>query len=296
LSKKKKNKTTISGTGQSPTGSLYVVATPIGNLEDITVRAIRVLREVTLIASEDTRHTAKLLSHLGIKARLFSYYKDREVKQADSLAQELLAGKDIALVSDAGTPAVSDPGAILVKKCHDLKIPVVPVPGVSALTAAVSVAGLSATQFTFLGFFPSRSGQRRKLLTSLASSLYPFIFYESPRRLVKCLHDCQEILGERHIFLGRELTKIHEELIRGTISSVICQLEEKEKMRGECVVIIGPAEKNKSPDLADLDSLLAWYRDHGEMSLRDAVKRISADLDLPRSRVYAKALLVWNTD
>ena len=273
-----------------------MVATPIGNLEDITVRAIRVLREVTLIASEDTRHTAKLLSHLGIKARLFSYYKDREVKQADSLAQELLAGKDIALVSDAGTPAVSDPGAILVKKCHDLKIPVVPVPGVSALTAAVSVAGLSATQFTFLGFFPSRSGQRRKLLTSLALHPYHFIFYESPRRLVRCLHDCQEILGERHIFLGRELTKVYEELFRGSLSSVIRDFEKKEKIKGECVVIIGPAENNKSPDLEDLEALLAWYRDHGGMSLRDAVKRISADLDLPRSKVYAKALLVWNTD
>ena len=277
-------------------GSLYVVATPIGNLEDITLRAIRVLREVALIASEDTRHTAKLLSHLGIKSRLFSYYKDREVKQADYLIQELLAGRDIALVSDAGTPAVSDPGAVLVTKCHSIGIPIVPVPGVSALTTAVSVAGLPETQFTFLGFFPSRSGQRQKLLTSLAGSPYPFVFYESPRRLVQCLRACLEILGERDVFLGRELTKIHEELLRGPLSNVISVIEEKEKIKGECVVIVGPREKNKSPDLEDLDTLLAWYRDHGEMSLRDAVKLISADLDLPRSRVYAKALQIWDSD
>lgn len=274
-------------------GRLYVVATPIGNLEDITLRAIRILKEVFLVASEDTRHTRKLLSHLGISTKLFSYYKDREARQADRLIAELLDGHDIALVSDAGTPAVSDPGALLVKKCHELTIAVIPVPGPSALTAAVSSSGFTSPHFTFLGFLPSKSGQRRKLLTGIAGTAHPVIFYESPRRLIQSLEDCLEKIGDRQVYLGRELTKLHEELLTGSISTLLAALKEKNRIKGECVIIVGPGEKDESPETENLDTLLLWYREQGKLSLRDSVKKICTDLNLPRSKVYGTALQMW---
>jgi 16S rRNA (cytidine1402-2'-O)-methyltransferase len=275
-----------------PAGILYVVATPIGNLEDITLRAIRILNEVSLVAAEDTRHTRKLLAHLGIKTPLCSYYKDREAGQAEQIINKILDGSNVALVSDAGTPAISDPGAILVKKCHEQNITVVPLPGPSALTALVSAAGFPVTDFTFIGFLPTKAGQKKKKLTALAGLGHPFIFYESPRRLLKTLADCRQIMGERNIFIGRELSKIHEELLSGSLSVILETLTDRRIIKGECVVAVEPGEKSSAPETADLDDIISWHQDNGT-SLRDAVKTIAADLNLAKTEVYSRALQIY---
>ena len=272
-------------------GVLYVVATPIGNLEDISFRAVRTLKEVALIASEDTRHTRKLLTHLQIKTKLISYYKQREARQSEKIINVLLDGHDVALVSDAGVPCVSDPGFILVAKAHDHGIRVVTVPGPSALTAAVSVAGLGADRFYFGGFLPARKSERVRLLRMLSSHESLLIFYESPHRLLKGLADCLAVLGDRPAVVCKELTKVHERCLRGTLSGIIAALPTM-KIKGEYVILIEGAGEEK-PALTDLVELLAWYRDHSDLSLKDSVRKIAADLGLSRSEVYAQALLVW---
>ncbi len=275
------------------TGTLYVVATPIGNLEDITLRAIRILKEVALVASEDTRHTRKLLSHLGISTSLVSYYKGKEASRAEPILKRLQGGDDVALVSDAGTPGISDPGALLVKKTRELGITVVPVPGPSALTAAMSVAGFEETGFHFLGFLPSRAAERRKFLKSLTSEKNLLIFYESPQRIVATLEDCLAILGDRRLSVAREITKLYEEFLCGSLAEAVASFKGRDKVRGEFVVIVEGGGEDEEPTAADLDALLVWYRDNSELSLKDASKRISKDLGLSRSQVYQKALGVW---
>lgn len=276
-------------------GILYVVATPIGNLEDITLRAIRILGEVSLIAAEDTRHTRKLLASLNIHTALVSYYKGKEFSRSQQVIDRLLAGDDVALVSDAGTPAVSDPGAILVRQTIAAGIKVVPIPGASAVTSAVSVSGLEDGAFLFVGFLPSKKNDRRRLLKSLAGSGWPVIFYESPRRIIKSLHDCLDIFGDRSVFLGRELTKLHEELFHVTLSSVIADLEGRDKIRGEFVVIVGAGVQIKEcPATGNLEDILRWYRDNSSQSMRDVCRKISTDLGVSRSEVYSLALTVWN--
>lgn len=274
-------------------GTLYVVATPIGNLEDITFRAVRVLGEVELIAAEDTRHTKKLLSHFGLKKRLISYYKDREAARTGKIIDELLAGTNVALVSDAGTPAVSDPGAVLVGACRARGIEVIPIPGPSALTALLSVAGLQESSFHFLGFLPSQQGKRRKLLQAVAAAPPALIFYESPRRIVKSLRDCHVILGERFCLCGRELTKIHEEVLEGRISEVIDTLTGRPEIKGEFVCLVEGGRQETPVVGADLDELLTWHRDHSGCSLKESVQTLARELDLPRSRVYKRALAIW---
>lgn len=296
-----RHETTNTVSGDKKSGTLYIVATPIGNLEDITFRAVRVLREVALIAAEDTRHTRKLLSHLNIHTRLLSYYKDKEVERAAVILEHLRAGDDVALVSDAGTPAISDPGSILVKKARTAGIRVVPVPGPSALTAAVSVSGFKSGSFLFLGFLPSPPAQRRKRLQPLAAGSEPIVFYESPQRIVKCLADCLDIFGDRLVVVARELTKIHEELLQGGISEVLAGLALREagkgKVKGEFVVMVAGGDGLvEVPTGEDLHELLVWYRDHAGSSLRDAVKRIATDLGLSRSEVYKQALKVWEKE
>ena len=275
------------------TGVLYVVATPIGNLEDITYRAVRILGEVELIVAEDTRHTRKLLSHFAINKPLISYYKDKESARSDRIIDELLQGRHVALVSDAGTPAISDPGAVLVSRCHENSIPVVAVPGPSALTAALSVAGLRQPSFSFLGFLPSKKTQRIKILRSIAQEEKAVVFYESPRRVAQTIAECRDVMGEKKFFIARELTKIHEELLIGSTSEVLHQLKEKTAIKGEFIVTIFPndAEKKEMPD--DLEALLCWYRDQSQLSMKDSVKKISRDLNLSRSQVYEKALHIW---
>ncbi|MFP3984063.1 MAG: 16S rRNA (cytidine(1402)-2'-O)-methyltransferase [Desulfurivibrionaceae bacterium] len=275
------------------TGKLYVVATPIGNLGDITYRAVEILRAAGIIVSEDTRRTQKLLGHLAISKPLISYYKDKERQRAEEIVVKLLEGTDIALVSDAGTPAVSDPGSILVKRCYEEKIPVLPIPGPSSLTTALSVSGFVQTPFIFLGFLPSRRGQRRKLLTAYARHQENLVFFESANRLQAAVKDCLDILGDRPAFLARELTKIHEELLRQDLSVLELALSRRNKIKGECVVIISGAEKQQGIDTGDLEELLRWHRDHTDMSLKEVVHHIAVDLNISRSQVYKKALEVF---
>ncbi len=276
-------------TGDS--GSLYIVATPIGNLADISQRMQDVLASVDLIACEDTRHTGRLLAHLGIKANLTSYHKENEQQKTAYLLNKLCDGVNIALVSDAGTPGLSDPGAILVHGARQKDISVTPISGPSALATALSVSGLQGTGFYFGGFLAAKTGERVKQLKTLKGLTCPLIFYEAPHRIQATLKDCLQVVGDREAQLFRELTKLHEEHLAGPLSALIERT--KGKVRGELVLIInGLAEiKEEQPD--NLDELILWYRDTGKSSLKDAARLIAQDLDLPRSQVYRQALSVW---
>lgn len=275
------------------TGTLYIVATPIGNLEDITLRALRVLKTVNLIAAEDTRHTRKLLNHYSISTQLISYYREKEQERGTVLIERLQAGDSVALVSDAGTPAISDPGAVVVQMAHAAGITVCPIPGASAMTAAVSCAGFTESGFLFLGFPPSKSSQRRKLLASLIHSEYPVVFYEAPRRIAAFLAEALEILGNRPALWARELTKTFEDLQKNTLSALLDQCS-GENSRGEFVLVIGPASQDQSSNGENLDELLEWYRDHSGLSLKDACRKLAADLGLSRSQIYQRALAIWD--
>ncbi len=278
----------------STAGTLYIVATPIGNLEDISSRAIRILREVDCIACEDTRHTRKLLTHFGIRTPLTSYYREKEGFKAGQLVERLLAGTDIALVSDAGTPGIADPGARLVRLARERRIRIVPIPGPSALSCALSVAGLQDATFFFGGFPPGKKRARQAFFNRLAALPCSLVFYEAPHRIAACLRDCLEILGDRQTMVFRELTKIHEECIAGPLSAIQDQV--RDKVRGELVVIIAGSEDSRESLPDNLEDLIRWYRDQGDCSLRDAVHRIAADLNLSRSQVYRQALAVWNEE
>jgi 16S rRNA (cytidine1402-2'-O)-methyltransferase len=273
------------------TGTLYIVATPIGNLEDITFRAIRILKEVDLIAAEDTRHTMKLLNHFDIQTQLISYYREKEMERAGELVERLRAGVNIALVSDAGTPGISDPGAILVKMAWDADITITPIPGASALTTAISGAGLDCGSFLFLGFSPAKAGQRRKFLSTFANCEYPVVLYESPHRIQAFLNDALDVLGDRHAFWGRELTKMHEDMQKGTLSELLAKACGQVN-RGESVLIISP-DKAEQITTDTVEELLFWYRDHSGLTLKDACRRLASDLGLSRSQVYQKALSIW---
>ena len=273
-------------------GTLYIVATPIGNLSDISRRMEQVLSGVDLIACEDTRHTRKLLSHLEISVPLTSYYREKEQQKAEVLLKKLLDGRNIALVSDAGTPGLSDPGAVLVRAARSADIPVIPVPGPSALAVAVSVAGLDDTSFFFGGFPSAKKGERCKLFTSLKALTCPLIFYESPHRIRRTLQDCLKIFGDRKAQLFRELTKLHEQHLSGSISKLI-ELTDK-KVRGELVLIIDGRPDQDTDRPSNLDDLILWYRDTEKSSLKDAARIIATDLDISRSQVYQRALSLWH--
>jgi 16S rRNA (cytidine1402-2'-O)-methyltransferase len=273
------------------TGTLYIVPTPIGNLEDITLRALRTLKEVDLIAAEDTRHTKKLLNHFGISTPLISYYREKEVERSEELLLRLAEGKDIALVSDAGTPAISDPGAVIVQRAHLNGLKVVPLPGPSALTTAISGSGFRDSGFLFLGFLPSKKGQRVKALSALVNCEYPVVLYESPHRIDSLLADALEILGEREAFWARELTKNFEDLQSGNLSHLLEKSKEG-RNRGEFVVIINPGVKEEVKGQT-LEELITWYRDNSDLSLKDVSRQLSSDLGMSRSHIYQQALALW---
>ena len=273
-------------------GSLFVVATPIGNLEDITLRALRILKEVDLIAAEDTRHTRKLLTHFDIPTPTISYYKEKEHERSTVIINELLKGKNVALVSDAGTPGISDPGSILVQKAVYENIRVEPIPGPSSLTAALSVAGIGENSFVFLGFAPSRKKQRQDLLLSLSHEKRYLVFFEAPHRLQSFLQDCSSILGDRELLWCRELTKMHEEHYRGRINSILSNLVDK-KIKGESVLIISGAENEPEMSDKEIKELLMTYKKSGKWSLKDAVQQVTKEHNLSRSMVYRLALNVW---
>ena len=218
-------------------GTLYIVSTPIGNLEDITLRALRLLKEVDLIAAEDTRHTGLLLRHFGIQKPLTSYFEGNEFKKRDLILSRLNQGDRIALVSDAGTPGISDPGFRLIQVAIENQIPIVPIPGPSAVITALSVSGLPTDAFLFKGFLPHKSKKRKDLLKQLEETKETLIFYESPHRLNETLKDILDILGDREIVLTRELTKIYEEILRGKVSEIQNQIT-KRKIKGEITLII----------------------------------------------------------
>ena len=226
-------------------GVIYIVSTPIGNLEDITLRALKTLRDVDLIAAEDTRRTRKLLSRFDIHTPLVSYFEHNELKRLDEFLSHVKRGKDIALVSDAGTPGISDPGYRLIQEAIEREIPVIPIPGPSAAIAALSIAGLPTDSFAFVGFLPKKGGKRRKLLDKLADSMWTSILYESPHRLMKTLEDLLVACGDRQIAVTRELTKAFEEVIRGTISEVIDILKGK-RIKGEITLVLGGKERKRS--------------------------------------------------
>jgi len=218
-------------------GTLYLVSTPIGNREDITLRALRILKEVDLIAAEDTRHTGLLLRHFGIQIPLTSYFEGNELRKRDLILSRLKQGDRVALVSDAGTPGISDPGFRLVQMAIENKIPIVPIPGPSAAIAALSVSGLPTDAFLFKGFLPHKSKKRRGLLEQLEEVRETIIFYESPHRIIETLKDISDILGDREMVLARELTKIYEEVLRGRVSEIQSQITGK-NIKGEITLVI----------------------------------------------------------
>ncbi len=265
---------------------LYVVATPIGNLEDITLRALKVLGDVGLIAAEDTRHTRKLLSRYGISTRTTSYHEHNEREKAPRLIERIKQGTDVALVTDAGTPGISDPGYRLVRLAHEESVEVETVPGPSALTAVLAVSGLPTDEFTFKGFIPSAPLRRRRFLAALKGCATTYIMYESPRRLKGTLGDILEILGDVEIVVAREMTKLHEEILRGRTSDVAERLRDRE-VKGEITIVLRTGKVEAGSEA--VDEKLKALLDAG-VPVRDAVREVAAELGVPRNVVYRKAL------
>jgi 16S rRNA (cytidine1402-2'-O)-methyltransferase len=267
-------------------GTLYLVATPIGNLSDITHRALQVLGDVDLIACEDTRHTHKLLSHYGITTKTISYHEHNEQQRAEQLIDQLKQGSSIAVVSDAGTPAVSDPGFRLVRAAIENEVPVVPVPGPSALISALVAAGLPTDEFFFAGFLPARTNARRARLSELQSVPGTLIFYEAPHRLAATLKDAYEILGERDAVVARELTKVHEEIRRGRLSE-LSEHYEREDPRGEIVVLIDRNVISAAPQQSSIAALVDQFEQDG-MDQRAALKKAARELGISRAEAYRR--------
>jgi len=273
-------------------GTLYIVATPIGNLEDITPRALRILRAVDVIACEDTRHTRKLLNHFGIDAKTISYHEHNETERAAELCETLSAGKDVALVSDAGTPLVSDPGFRIVNAAIEKGIAVVPIPGAAAFVTALSASGLASDQFLFAGFLPPRSAPRKVKLEELSALNATLIFYEAPHRIAATLRDAFAVLGNRRAVVGRELTKLHEEFTRGTLGQLSETFADPIKARGEIVLMIAGAgsvaerehEKLDSPETNFVERLDQLQREG--LDEKAALKKAARELGLKRDEAY----------
>jgi 16S rRNA (cytidine1402-2'-O)-methyltransferase len=264
--------------------TLYVVATPIGNLEDITYRAVRVLREVAWIACEDTRETRKLLDHFEIRTPLISYHDHNELERAKELGARLQAGDSGALVSDAGMPLVSDPGYRLVRAAIEAGVAVHPIPGATASISALAASGLPTDSFYFLGFLPAKSGQRVHLLESLCSEKSTLIFYEAPHRLLDTLADIERVLGPRPVVVAREMTKIHEEFLRGTAGEILERIKGRDSIRGEITLLIGKSNR-PAPTTVPIDKAVATQMGNG-LSRMDAMKAIARERGISKREVY----------
>lgn len=269
-------------------GTLFVVATPIGNLEDITFRALRTIKEAGIIAAEDTRQTKKLLAHYGIHTRLTSYFEHNEVEKAPLLIEKLKQGSDIALVSDAGTPGISDPGFRLIRLAVENSIPVVSIPGPSALISVLSVSGLPLDEFTFKGFVPAQASQRKKFLLGLKTPNHTFVMFESARRIKDTLDGILEVIGDPDVIIAREMTKLHEEILRGKASALKDGIKDRE-LKGEITLMVrtGEAQKEAAAPAEEIEKLL-----RSGFHLKDVVKAVAQEFDLPKSEVYKEALRV----
>lgn len=275
---------------KSKGGKLYVVATPIGNKDDITLRALNILREVDLIAAEDTRISRTLLSHHQIRTRLISYHEHNEKKRTPELVDKLLEGASIGLVSNAGTPSVSDPGYRLIEAAIANNIMVVPIPGVSAATAAMSVAGLPTDSFVFSGFLPKKKGKRLNVLNQLAAESRTLIFYESPKRILTLMEEIITAMGDRNAVLAREMTKLHEEFIRGPVSQILRTLKPRQEVKGECTLLIAGCEEKEGIDSDIIKSEIKEALKNRVRAFSEVVREISQKYGLPKNKVYELAL------
>lgn len=271
-------------------GKLYIVATPIGNLEDITFRALNILKNVDFIAAEDTRHTLKLLNHFEIHKKLISYYKEIEKNKSDVLIKELINGKNIAIVSDAGTPGISDPGEEIIKKAIENKIEVIPIPGACAFVNALIASGLSTREFCFIGFLSANKKEREEKLAEIKYLNKTILFYEAPHKLKNTLESILKILGNRKIVLAKEITKIHENFIRGNVEELLLKIDEP---KGEFVIVIEGSEiTEKELEKSNLNELsieehYKYYEEKG-LEKKEIIKLIAKDRNLPKNEIYQK--------
>ena len=277
-------------------GRLYIVSTPIGNLEDITLRALNVLKEADVVACEDTRTTRKLLARYAIETPLVSYHEHNEIEKAKELLSILREGRSIALVSDAGTPCISDPGYRIVKLASEHGIEVLSIPGPSASVSALSVSGLPTSSFAFFGFLP----RTKKHLTDYLSRIknYPetLVFYESPNRVTKTLRAISEVFGDRNISLSREMTKLYEETLRGKVSDVLEALVKRNEIKGEVTIVVeGASAEIGETDPETIDRMLVQHKKIGS-SLKDAVKMVSGESGYSKSKTYKRALQIWGRE
>jgi 16S rRNA (cytidine1402-2'-O)-methyltransferase len=270
-------------------GKLYLVATPIGNLEDITLRALRVLREeVAVIACEDTRQTQKLLHHFDIRKPLIAYHEHNEASRSVEIVQMLQREESVALVSDAGTPLVSDPGYRVVTAAVEAGMTVIPIPGASAVLAALAASGLPTNEFRFAGFLPPKQLARKKALEEFSSETATLVIYESPHRILDTLADIQEVMGNRPVVLARELTKLHEEFLRGPAGKIREQLQARSSVKGEITLVIGRAEQQSEMACDPLEAIAALQ--HAGMERMEAIKSVAKRLGLPKREVYRLAM------
>ena len=276
-----------------PSG-LYVVATPIGNLEDMTLRAIRTLTGVDLIAAEDTRHTSRLLAHYRIRTPLISCHEHNEQQRTPQLIDKIRAGSAVALVSDAGTPSVSDPGFRLVRAVIENGLDVYPIPGVSAVVTALSASGLPTDSFVFVGFVPKKKGRRMDILRSLAGDQRTLVFYESPRRVRGLLEDIHSLMGDRPAVLAREMTKLHEEFLRGHLTDVQTELADRPEVKGECTLLIGGAPSPASISDTELSDILRQALSEPGARVSSVSKALARQYGLQRKIVYEMALEIEN--
>ena len=269
-------------------GTLYIVSTPLGNLEDVTLRALRILKEVDLIAAEDTRHSLKFLNHFGIKKPLISYWGEKEKLKAAETLRRLKDGESVALISDAGTPGISDPGTLLIQRAIEEDVPVVPVPGPSAVIAALSLSGFRTEEFTFCGFLPARQTQRKNVLSRISLEERTLVFYEAPHRILEALDDFAEIMGERNVVVIKELTKFYEEVLRGTVNAVRERLEQS-TIAGEYVIVL---QGRPETETLNMDDALAEVRELMRKGLgrKDAAKRVAGAYGMSRKELYDRSL------
>ncbi|MBZ0157799.1 MAG: 16S rRNA (cytidine(1402)-2'-O)-methyltransferase [Alphaproteobacteria bacterium] len=268
-------------------GTLYIVSTPIGNLEDITLRALRVLKEVDLIAAEDTRHSLKLLHRYGIVKPIISYWSEKEKVRAEEILEKLLSGKSVALVSDAGTPGISDPGEVLIQRAIEEGVALVPIPGPSAFVAALSVSGLSTEEFTFIGFLPPKTVRRQKKLREVMLEPRTLVFYEAPHRLLDTLSDMKDVFGERRAVVMKEITKMHEAVVRGVLPEVISSLKTS-VIAGEYVIMV----EGRTRESADIEEALGEIRALMKKGKgrKEAVKQVAEEYGFSRKELYDRSL------